>query len=35
MARAIGNAEFSAFIQAEQARWQPVIARAQIRPEGA
>ncbi len=36
-AQAIGNtsAEFAAFIQAEQARWQPVIARAQIRPEGA
>lgn len=28
-------AEFDAFIKAEQARWKPVIARAQIRPEGA
>ena len=36
-ALAIGNTadEFDAFIKAEQARWQPVIARAQIRPEGA
>ena len=36
-ALAVGNtaAEFDAFIKAEQARWQPVIARAQIRPEGA
>jgi tripartite-type tricarboxylate transporter receptor subunit TctC len=34
---AIGNtaAEFAKFIQLEQARWKPVIARAQIRPEGA
>jgi tripartite-type tricarboxylate transporter receptor subunit TctC len=34
---AVGNtgAEFASFIQAEQARWKPVIARAQIRPEGA
>jgi len=33
----VGNtsAEFSRFIQQEQARWKPVIARAQIRPEGA
>ena len=36
-ALAIGNtsAEFSKFIQQEQSRWKPVIARAQIRPEGA
>ena len=36
-ALAIGNtsAEFTKFIQQEQARWKPVIARAQIRPEGA
>lgn len=36
-ALAVGNtsAEFAAFIQAEQNRWKPVIARAQIRPEGA
>ena len=36
-ALAVGNssAEFSAFIQQEQARWKPVIARAQIKPEGA
>jgi tripartite-type tricarboxylate transporter receptor subunit TctC len=36
-ALAVGNtsAEFAAFIQAEQARWKPVIERAQIRPEGA
>ena len=36
-ALAIGNtsAEFDAFIKAEQARWKPVIARAQIKPEGA
>lgn len=36
-ALAIGSsgAEFDAFIKAEQARWKPVIARAQIRPEGA
>ena len=35
-ALAIGNtgAEFSAFIKAEQQRWKPVIARAQIKPEG-
>jgi tripartite-type tricarboxylate transporter receptor subunit TctC len=34
---AVGNtaAEFDAFIKAEQARWKPVIARAQIKPEGA
>jgi tripartite-type tricarboxylate transporter receptor subunit TctC len=36
-ALAIGNTagEFDAFIKAEQARWKPVIARAQIKPEGA
>ncbi len=36
-ALAIGNtgAEFDAFIKAEQARWKPVIARAQIKPDGA
>lgn len=36
-ALAVGNTsvEFAAFIQAEQARWKPVINRAQIRPEGA
>ena len=36
-ALAVGNtsAEFAKFIQLEQARWKPVIARAQIRPEGA
>lgn len=36
-ALAVGNTstEFAAFIQAEQARWKPVIERAQIRPEGA
>jgi tripartite-type tricarboxylate transporter receptor subunit TctC len=36
-ALAVGNsaAEFDAFIRAEQARWKPVILRAQIRPEGA
>ena len=36
-ALAVGNtaAEFDAFIKAEQARWKLVIARAQIRPEGA
>ena len=36
-ALAVGNtsAEFAAFIAAEQARWKPVIARAQIKPEGA
>ena len=34
---AVGNtgAEFAQFIQQEQARWKPVIARAQIKPEGA
>ena len=34
---AVGNtgAEFAKFIQQEQARWKPVIARAQIKPEGA
>ena len=34
---AVGNTatEFAKFIQLEQARWKPVIARAQIRPEGA
>jgi len=33
---AVGNtrAEFAAFIRQEQARWKPVIARAQIKPEG-
>ncbi|MDO8768356.1 MAG: tripartite tricarboxylate transporter substrate binding protein [Burkholderiaceae bacterium] len=36
-ALAVGNtsAEFEAFIKTEQARWKPVIARAQIKPEGA
>jgi tripartite-type tricarboxylate transporter receptor subunit TctC len=36
-ALAIGNtgAEFDAFIKTEQARWKPVIARAQIKPDGA
>ena len=36
-AMAVGNTgrEFAAFIANEQARWKPVIARAQIRPEGA
>ena len=36
-ALAVGNtsAEFARFIQQEQARWKPVIARAQIKPEGA
>jgi tripartite-type tricarboxylate transporter receptor subunit TctC len=36
-ALAVGNtsAEFAAFIAAEQARWKPVIARAQIKPDGA
>jgi tripartite-type tricarboxylate transporter receptor subunit TctC len=36
-ALAIGNtgSEFDAFIKAEQARWKPVIARAQIKPDGA
>ena len=35
-ALAVGNtrAEFEAFIKLEQARWKPVIARAQIKPEG-
>ena len=35
-ALAVGNtrAEFEAFIQQEQARWKPVIARAKIVPEG-
>ena len=35
-ALAVGNtgAEFEAFITGEQARWKPVIARAQIKPEG-
>jgi tripartite-type tricarboxylate transporter receptor subunit TctC len=35
-ALAIGNSgqEFAAFIRTEQARWQPVIERAQIKPEG-
>ncbi len=35
-ALAVGNtgAEFDAFIKQEQARWKPVIARAQIKPEG-
>ena len=35
-ALAVGNtrAEFDAFIKLEQARWKPVIARAQIKPEG-
>lgn len=35
-ALAVGNtgAEFDAFIKSEQARWQPVIARAQINPDG-
>jgi tripartite-type tricarboxylate transporter receptor subunit TctC len=37
LALAVGGtgAEFDAFIKAEQARWQPVIARAAIKPEGA
>lgn len=36
-AQAVGNsgAEFARFVQAEQNRWKPVIARAQIKPEGA
>ena len=36
-ALAVGStsAEFDRFIKAEQARWKPVIARAQIKPEGA
>lgn len=35
-ALAVGNtsAEFEAFIKSEQARWKPVIERAQIKPEG-
>ncbi len=35
-ALAVGNTrtEFEAFIQLEQARWKPVIARAQIKPDG-
>jgi tripartite-type tricarboxylate transporter receptor subunit TctC len=35
-ALAVGNtrAEFDDFIKLEQARWKPVIARAQIKPEG-
>jgi tripartite-type tricarboxylate transporter receptor subunit TctC len=35
-ALAVGStrAEFETFIRAEQARWKPVIARAQIKPEG-
>ncbi|MEN9538121.1 MAG: hypothetical protein RLZZ126_356 [Pseudomonadota bacterium] len=35
-ALAVGNTatEFDAFIKAEQARWKPVIARAEIKPEG-
>ena len=35
-ALAIGNtrSEFQSFIQQEQARWKPVIVRAQIKPEG-
>lgn len=35
-ALAVGNTsrEFDAFIKAEQARWKPVIERAQIRPDG-
>jgi tripartite-type tricarboxylate transporter receptor subunit TctC len=35
-ALAVGNTrgEFEAFIRQEQARWKPVIERAQIRPEG-
>ncbi len=36
-ALAVGNsaAEFGVFIRAEQARWKPVIARAEIKPDGA
>jgi tripartite-type tricarboxylate transporter receptor subunit TctC len=36
-ALAVGNtgAEFNAFIKSEQARWKAVIARAQIKPDGA
>ena len=35
-ALAVGStgAEFDAFIKSEQARWKPVIARAQIKPDG-
>ena len=35
-ALAVGNTgkEFAAFIKSEQLRWKPVIARAQIKPEG-
>lgn len=35
-ALAVGNTseEFGAFIKSEQARWKPVIARAEIKPEG-
>jgi len=35
-ALAVGNtrSEFEAFIKLEQARWKPVITRAQIKPEG-
>ena len=35
-ALAVGNTskEFEAFIQAEQARWKPVIQRAEIKPDG-
>ena len=34
-AQAVGgtSAEFAAFIAAEQKRWQPVIARAKIKPD--
>jgi len=37
LALAVGNtgAEFDAFIKMEQARWKPVIARAEIKPAGA
>ena len=36
IALTVGNtrAEFDDFIKLEQARWKPVIARAQIKPEG-
>jgi tripartite-type tricarboxylate transporter receptor subunit TctC len=36
IALAVGDsrAEFEAFIKQEQARWKPVIARAQIKPDG-
>jgi len=35
-ALSVGNTktEFETFIKLEQARWKPVIARAQIKPEG-